>query len=107
MARQRLAEDGTSPQPSEAPASAGERKRSQDKKSARRKRKFPYRKVEDIEAEIAEREMRIDELHAALASPEVARDVKRIKRATAELAEHQQALPTLYEHWEEAAELNG
>ncbi len=109
LARQRLAaDDGTSSQPNETPVAAGEKKRPQsDKKSARRKRKFPYRKVADIESEIAERENRIDELHAALASPEVARDGNRIKQATAELAQHQQTLGTLYEHWEEATELNG
>ncbi len=107
LAKQRLAaDDGTSSETSEAPATTKKRPQS-DKKSARRRRKFPYRKVEDIEAEIAEREARIDELHAALADPAVARDGKRIKQATAELKEQQQTLTTLYEHWEEAEELNG
>jgi ATP-binding cassette subfamily F protein 3 len=73
----------------------------------RRKRKFPYRKTEDIEAEIAEREMRVEQLHQDLASPDVLRDGRRVKQATAELAEQQAALAVLYEHWEEAAELNG
>jgi len=109
LTKQRLAaDDGTPAPPPETPASADEKKRPRsDKKPARRKRKFPYRKVEDIEAEIADCETRIDDLHAALASPEVARDGKRVKQATAELAQHQQTLATLYEHWEEAAELNG
>lgn len=79
----------------------------QNKETARRKRKFPYRKLEAIEAEIAERETRIEELHAALASPEVLRDGRRVKQTTAELQQQQQTLATLYEHWEEAAELDG
>jgi ATP-binding cassette subfamily F protein 3 len=73
----------------------------------RRKRKYPYRKVADIEREIAQRESRIRELHELFASEEVLRDGARIKELKAELDEHQVALPPLYEHWEEATELNG
>ncbi len=72
----------------------------------RRRRRFPYRKVADIEAEIHQRESRIHELHASLAAPEVVRDGGRVKAIQAEVSEHQAALPTLYEHWEEAHELN-
>jgi ATP-binding cassette subfamily F protein 3 len=72
----------------------------------RRKRKFPYRKVTDIEAEIFERESRIEELHAALSTPEVLRDGEQVKRSKAEIEAQQSALTTLYEHWEEATELN-
>lgn len=82
-------------------------KASAKSKPARRKRKFPYRKTEDIEGEIFERESRIEELHSALASPETLRDGDRVRQATAELEEQQTALATLYEHWEEATELNG
>ncbi|NLF73255.1 MAG: ABC transporter ATP-binding protein, partial [Candidatus Anammoximicrobium sp.] len=73
----------------------------------RRKRKFPYRKVPDIEAEIAQREAQIEQLHAALADPQVLRDGQRVKQIKADLEEQQAALPRLYEHWEEASELNG
>ena len=79
----------------------------EERKAGRRKRKFPYRKVADIEAEIAEREARIEELHAALADPQVLRDGQQVKQIKAELEDQQAALPPLYEHWEEAAELNG
>jgi ATP-binding cassette subfamily F protein 3 len=72
----------------------------------RRKRKFPYRKAADIEAEINERETRIGELHEALASEEVLRDGRRVKQVAAEIEEHQTALARLYEHWEEATEFN-
>jgi ATP-binding cassette subfamily F protein 3 len=73
--------------------------------SPRRKRKFPYRKLADIEADIHQREDRIESLHAALADPEVLRDGRRVKQTTAELEQTKQELATLYEHWEEAAEL--
>jgi ATP-binding cassette subfamily F protein 3 len=75
-------------------------------KPAKPKRKFPYRKVADIEAEIFEREQRIEALHAQLISPEVLRDGRRTKEAQAELTSEQEQLRTLYEHWEEASETN-
>jgi len=37
----------------------------------------------------------------------VLRDGARIKELRAELTEHETALPQLYEHWEEATEMNG
>ena len=71
-----------------------------------RKRRFPYRKVEDLEAEILKHETRLEELHAALALPETHRDGDRVRQVKAELAEVQAALETLCAHWEEAVELN-
>jgi ATP-binding cassette subfamily F protein 3 len=75
-------------------------------KSGRRKRRFPYRKVDDLEAEIAACEDRIEQLHTDMVSPEVLRDGQRVKQTQAELQQQQEALQTLYEHWEEALELN-
>ena len=72
----------------------------------RRKRKFPYRKTADIEAEIAQREGRIEDIHQLFGDEEVLRDGGRIKQLKAELEEHETALPQLYEHWEEASEMN-
>ncbi|MCY2993255.1 MAG: ABC-F family ATP-binding cassette domain-containing protein [Planctomycetota bacterium] len=91
------------PSASEAEA----KKSSREPKALRRKRKFPYRKAANIEAEIHSREARIEELHAALSSPDVLRDGERVKRVMAELQEQQATSALLYEHWEEAAELNG
>lgn len=71
-----------------------------------RKRRFPYRKTEEIEAEILERESRIEELHALLARPETHRDGQQARRLKAEIAREQEILQTLYAHWEEAVELN-
>ncbi|HEX3872134.1 MAG TPA: ATP-binding cassette domain-containing protein, partial [Pirellulales bacterium] len=88
-----------------AKGSAPPQKPARDK-SARPKRRFPYRKVPDIETEIFEREQRIEELSALLITPEVLRDGRRVKQVQAEIDEHREALTQLYAHWEEATELN-
>lgn len=71
-----------------------------------RKRRFPYRKVADLENEIFHRETRLGELHAELALPETHRDGDRVRRVMHEIQLAQEALETLYAHWEEASELN-
>jgi len=86
--------------------SKGTAKKLQDEKPAKRVWRFPYRKLADIEAEVFQRESRIGEIHADLALPEVLRDGRRVKELQAELAEEQEGLETLYEHWEEASERN-
>ena len=73
---------------------------------AKRKRKFPYRKVSDIEEEIFIRETRVMELNEELLKPEVVRDGEKMKRINQELTEEQEKIKQLYEHWEEASELN-
>lgn len=73
----------------------------------KRKRRFRYRKAADLEAEILERETRLEELHNLLAQPETHRDGDRVRQVKAEITEQQETLQTLYEHWEEAIELNG
>lgn len=82
-------------------------RRGRNEGKPRRKRKFPYRKVPEIEAEIAQRESRIEEIHGLFGSSEVLRDGDAVKKLRVELDEHTAALPQLYEHWEEASELNG
>jgi ATP-binding cassette subfamily F protein 3 len=73
---------------------------------SKRKRKFPYRKVVDLEAEIAECEETVAKLKTDLADPDVHRDGERIKAATQAFEETQNRLEELYAHWEEAVELN-
>jgi ATP-binding cassette subfamily F protein 3 len=73
----------------------------------RRKRKYPYRKAADVEAEIHAVEARVAELEAALQDVGIYKDPTRLKQTMAELEEAKSSLPGLYEHWEEAAELNG
>ncbi|HEY7313194.1 MAG TPA: ABC-F family ATP-binding cassette domain-containing protein [Gemmataceae bacterium] len=72
----------------------------------KRKRKFPYRKVEDLEAEIAATETEIQELEQRMASPDLYRDGERVKETTKAFEEAKEQLKHLYEHWEEAVELN-
>src|SRR5262249_23640908 len=83
----------------ERPAASGTTK-------VKRKRKFPYRKTAEIEADIAENETTLQELEQLLASPELYRDGERVKETTRLLEETKLRLQQLYEHWEEAVELN-
>jgi ATP-binding cassette subfamily F protein 3 len=75
-------------------------------KPGRRKRKFPYRKVEDLETEIATREAKVAELEGLLANGDLYRDANRVKEVMREFEDTKAALQQLYEHWEEAVELN-
>lgn len=90
---------------SEATSNQGQR-RERPARAEKPKRRFPYRKVEDLEAEILRHETAIEELHAALARPEVLRDGDAVRRLNRDLEDHRSALPNLYAHWEEATELN-
>jgi ATP-binding cassette subfamily F protein 3 len=75
-------------------------------KSERRKRRFPYRKVNELEAEIAAVEAGIETLHAQMLEPLNLRDGRKMKELQLELADNEQKLLQLYEHYEEACELN-
>ena len=75
-------------------------------KPARRKRKFPYRKVEDLEAEIATNEGQLLQLESALASADLYRDPPKLKETMQTFDETKLKLLQLYEQWEEAVELN-
>lgn len=92
--------DGEKPRGRDRPAPA-----TASETAPRRKRRFPYRKLADLEAEIFQRETRLEELHAMLADPEVYRSGERMRETRAEIARQKQSLAQLYEHWEEAAEL--
>ena len=72
----------------------------------KRKRQFPYRKVEDIEADIAAVEGELKSLEERLASPELYRDGDRVRETTQAFEQAKVRLQSLYEHWEEAVELN-
>jgi ATP-binding cassette subfamily F protein 3 len=73
----------------------------------KRKRRFPYRKVEDLEREVMEQEELVAELEARLASPEIYRDANLVKETMTDFEDAKDRLKILYEHWEEAVELNG
>jgi ATP-binding cassette subfamily F protein 3 len=74
---------------------------------AKRKRRFPYRKVADLEREIHDRETAIESINASLIDPAVLRNGDQVRALKFDLASHQESLAQLYEHWEEAVELNG
>ena len=73
----------------------------------KRKRKFPYKKAAEVEADIQAAEAKAADLEAVLAGGEVYRDAPRLKVTMAALAATKATLAGLYEHWEEAVELNG
>jgi ATP-binding cassette subfamily F protein 3 len=73
----------------------------------KKKRKFPYRKVADLEADIAARETELAEVEERMASPELYRDAEKVKQTTARFEELKSEIARLYEHWEEAVELGG
>jgi ATP-binding cassette subfamily F protein 3 len=75
--------------------------------TSKRKRRFPYRKVADLEQEIHEREITIDSINASLIDPAVLRNGDQVRALKLDLAAQQESLSRLYEHWEEAVELNG
>ena len=74
--------------------------------TARRKRRFPYRKVKDLEKDIFDRETLLEELHTTLADPATHRDGDRVRKLKAQIADEQRKLKDLYAHWEEAVEMN-
>jgi ATP-binding cassette subfamily F protein 3 len=75
-------------------------------KKEKRKRKFPYRKIEEIEDEIALTEEELQSLEALLASPDLYRDGEKVKETTSAFQATKEKLKQLYEQWEEAVELN-
>ena len=82
------------------------RERKRPEETAKKKRKHPYRKTVEIEADIAAAETELRELEERLASPDLYKDGDKVKQTTKEFEEVKADLARLYEHWEEAVELN-
>lgn len=72
----------------------------------KRKRQFPYRKVADLEADIVQVEQQLAETQQRLIDPQVLRDGRLVKDVQQQLTELESRLAQLYEHYEEAMELN-
>jgi ATP-binding cassette subfamily F protein 3 len=98
--------DGSVTEASAGKAAEGPKggKAAKPKKRAGSKRRFPFRKLSDLEDEIFARETCVQELQRDLARAETYRSGDYVRQLLAELAEHQKTLKTLYAHWEEAAE---
>jgi len=75
-------------------------------RTERKKRKFPYRKAEDLEREIASAEAEIAALEAALADPDTWKVGDRARATQLRYDEGKESLTQLYAHWEEAIEMN-
>jgi ATP-binding cassette subfamily F protein 3 len=63
--------------------------------------------VPDLEADIASTEKKVVDLEVAMQSPEVYKDATRVRDTMKELEKTKDTLALLYQHWEEAVELNG
>jgi ATP-binding cassette subfamily F protein 3 len=78
----------------------------EDSKPIRAKRKFPYRRVEDIEEEIGSREDVLRQIERDLCNPEVLRDRERVLEAKGRMEQETERVRLLYEHLHEAIERN-
>jgi ATP-binding cassette subfamily F protein 3 len=75
-------------------------------KEAKRKRQFPFRKLHEIEADIAALEAQVEAWQGELGSEALARDPEKLKATIAAYEAGRERLEQLYAHWEEAMELN-
>jgi ATP-binding cassette subfamily F protein 3 len=105
MRAQQLEAARSEAKPRQEAKEAGARRNTAAEKP-KRKRQFPYRKVEDLEADIAAMEAELKNLEERLASPELYRDGERVKETTQAFEQAKFQLQSLYAHWEEAVELN-
>lgn len=98
-----VSDKGSSAKPNgTAPAAASSTSAAKPK----RKRKFPYRKVADLEADIMQVESEIEQLQQKSIDPQILRDGRLVKEVQQKLSEQETKLAGLYEHYEEACELN-
>ena len=77
-----------------------------DAKGDKKKRKFPYRKTPDLEREIAEVEAEVASLEDILGMPATWREPIKARGLQERHEDLGRKLAALYEHWEEAVELN-
>ena len=66
-------------------------------KTEKRKRKFPFRKVSDIEDEIFIRETHMQTLMEDMSKPEVVRDGERMKELQRQIQEEEEAIKRLFD----------
>ncbi len=104
---QRLAQQEAASAPAKAEASSSSSAKSSDPgRPEKKKKKFPYRKASDLEAEIGEMEAEVADLEAALGQPETWKDAETARTVQARYDDLKAKLATLYAHWEEALEFN-
>ena len=98
--------DGKSDRKKKAAAAKQDAEKSTAKQKTAKKRRFPYRKLSDIERDIADREATVRRLQGELSDPDVLRNGPQVRQIKSQLEAEAVALKDLYWHWEEAAELN-
>lgn len=79
----------------------------QAKPRTTRKRKYPYRKASDLERDISQLEQQCAALEIRLADSNLYRDGEQVRNVRNQYDSTKARLAELYEHWEEALELNG
>ena len=79
--------------------------RAQGSKPPKPKRKFPYRKIADIETDIAAKESAVRKYEDELAGTEIYRDANKLRDTMKAFEDAKAELAKLYDHWEEAAAL--
>ena len=87
-----------------SPSQRGKSQKTSQRSDA--KRRFPFRKVADLEDEIFMRETCLEELQRQLADPNVLRHGERVRQIKVQIEEEQAAIKNLYAHWDEATNLN-
>ncbi|MDA7950872.1 MAG: ATP-binding cassette domain-containing protein [Pirellulaceae bacterium] len=75
-------------------------------KRGTKKRKYPYRKGKEIEKEIEIIEGKVEQNYKLMGDEEVMRNPQKAKELSEETKVFQEKLRQLYDHWEEANELN-
>lgn len=71
-----------------------------------RKRRYPFRKTADIEADIREHEIQLAELEASLQQAEVYTNGRALRDLNRKMESLRRELDQLLDHWEESLELN-
>ncbi|MDR1957708.1 MAG: ABC-F family ATP-binding cassette domain-containing protein [Planctomycetaceae bacterium] len=82
-------------------------KRTLKPEASKKKRRFHYRKTTEIENDIHDHETYLETLESMLTMPETLRDGRKIREITRQIERERKTIEQLYEHWSEAAELNG
>ena len=103
---QRLTQQETAASTAKTNGTTTAPKATDSSKTEKKKRKFPYRKTADLEREIGEVEAKVGTLENALSQPETWKDAETARTTQSGYDEAKAKLSSLYEHWEEAVELN-
>lgn len=104
---QRLAQHEAEAAQSRAATAMADSRPAEKAKGERKKKKYPYRKADDVEREIGEVEVKVAGLEDLLGQPATWRDPVKARETQQQHEDLKAHLARLYEHWEEALEYNG